>query len=281
MHAGTLPRPLVGRLAPTPSGHLHLGNALAFGAAWLAARHGGGRLLLRIEDLARARARPAGPERQRDELRGRGVDGDEVGPPQSTRRYPLDGLPVYRCACSRQQRLAGGCRCREQPSPAGVWRFACPTAPVTFTDSARGTLTLPCGPDPVVQRRDGEAAYPLAVVLDDHRDGVTQVVRGADLVEATPAQLCIAAALGLSVRPQYVHVPLLLGTDGRKLSKSHQSTELRALRAAGWTPARVWEALLPCLGLSGASLAAAVPRWAPERIPAGPFVFGTDGTRQG
>ncbi|MEL6344593.1 MAG: glutamate--tRNA ligase family protein [Myxococcota bacterium] len=269
----------VGRLAPTPSGDLHLGNALAFGAAWLAVRREGGRLLLRIEDLDRGRSRPAIAERQREDLHWLGIDWDEEVAAQSTRTYPLDGLPVYRCGCSRKKRLAGECACRVDSPAEGVWRFACPPEPVTFVDALRGPHTLPPGRDPIVRRRDGEAAYPLAVVLDDHRDGVTQVVRGADLIPATPVQIRIAEALGIP-RPRYQHVPVLLGPDGRKLSKSHQSTELRALRDAGWTPERVWAALMPCLGLPPKPLWDISKReWTEKKTPKGPFTFGEDGRR--
>src|SRR5215470_18055045 len=104
---------IVGRLAPTPSGHLHLGNALAFGAAWLSARSAGGRVLLRVEDIDRGRARMDIAAAQRDDLRWLGLDWDEEVPPQSARTYSVGGAPVYRCDCNRGTRLAGGCRCRD------------------------------------------------------------------------------------------------------------------------------------------------------------------------
>lgn len=266
----------VGRHAPTPSGHLHFGNALAFGAAWLSARHQGGQLLLRIEDLDRGRSRAEIADAQRADLQWLGLAWDHESPPQSTRAYPLDGLPVYRCACSRKQRLRGDCHCRDRPASEGTWRFACPPGPVVFFDRAQGPQEhVPSG-DPIVRRRNGEAAYPLAVVLDDHRDGVTEVVRGADLLAATGIQIRIAEALGLP-GPTYLHVPMVLGEDGRKLSKSHASTELRALRAAGWTQDDVWEALLPLLGIEESSLEAAIAAFDPVRIPAGPFTMDATG----
>lgn len=267
-----MPPSTIGRLAPTPSGHLHLGNALAFGAAWLSVRDEGGRLLLRVEDLDRGRAREEVAEGQRHDLRWLGIDWDEEVPPQSTRAYPLDGLPTYRCDCSRKRRREGLCTCRHDGGTAGVWRFACPPGPVTYTDEWQGEQTWDCGDDPVVRRRDGEAAYPHAVVVDDHRDGVTQVVRGADLLQATVVQIRIQQALGLST-PRYRHVPMLLGADGRKLSKSHGSDEIRALRDRGWTPDRVWAAILPCLGLPPVHLHEAVGLLAKTIVPAGPFAF--------
>ncbi len=260
----------VGRLAPTPSGHLHLGNALAFGAAWLAVRMEGGRLLLRIEDLDRGRSRAEVAAAQRADLRWLGVDWDHETPPQSTRAYPVDGLPSYRCDCSRRQRLAGACRCAEVPRATGRLCFRCPRVPVAFTDELQGPQCFTPDHDPTLLQRDGSAAYPLAVVVDDHRDGVNQVVRGADLLAATAEQRCIGAALGIAA-PRTLHVPVLLGPDGRKLSKSHGSTELRALRERGWTPAAIWARLLPVLGLPPVDLAAVRPEdWAARAARPGP-----------
>ena len=261
---------VVGRHAPTPSGHLHLGNALAFSAAWLSVRSQGGRLLLRIEDLDRGRARDDIAEAQRHDLQWLGLTWDHETAPQSTRAYPLDGLPTYRCACSRKKRLRGDCACRNTPATEGTWRFACPPGIVSFTDRAQGPQAHPPGADPIVRRRNGEAAYPHAVVLDDFRDGVTEVVRGADLLQATAVQIRIAEALDLPL-PTFLHVPMVLGPDGRKLSKSHGSTELRALRDAGWTADDVWATLLPFLGLQVGSLDEARHAFDPAVIPAGPF----------
>ncbi|HCH64975.1 MAG: tRNA glutamyl-Q(34) synthetase GluQRS [Deltaproteobacteria bacterium] len=267
---------VVGRHAPTPSGHLHLGNALAFGAAWLSVRGQGGRLLLRIEDLDRGRSRPEIAESQRADLQWLGLSWDAETAPQSTREYPLDGLPVYLCDCSRKQRLGGACACRAQPAAEGTWRFRCPPGSVSFVDRVWGPQQYSPGSDPIVRRRNGEAAYPLAVVLDDARDGVTEVVRGADLLEATAVQVRLAEALGLP-RPTYLHVPMLLGADGRKLSKSHGSTELRALRRAGWTADDVWATLLPLLGLHVDSLSAAVSAFDPARVPQRSFTMDAAG----
>lgn len=259
----------VGRLAPTPSGHLHLGNALAFGAAWLSVRGAGGRLLLRVEDLDRGRAREAVAQGQREDLRWLGLEWDAEVPPQSTRAYPLDGIPTFRCACSRADRLAGRCRCRDAAGVTGAWRFRAPRETVRFVDRARGEVVVTPEADPILVRADGEAAYPLAVVLDDHRDGVTEVVRGADLLDATATQVLLDRCLGVAP-PTWLHVPLLLGEDGRKLSKSQGSTEIRALRAAGWTPERVWELLLPLLGIAPGPLRDA--RLCAAQVPRGPFV---------
>ncbi len=260
---------VVGRLAPTPSGHLHLGNALAFGAAMLSARNAGGRLLLRVEDLDRGRARDDVAEAQREDLRWLGIDWDDETPPQSQRAYSLYGIPTYRCACNREVRLARRCRCREKDAGQGAWRFRTPPGLVSFTDRACGLKALVPEDDPILMRADGEAAYPLAVVVDDARDGVTEVVRGADLLEATSTQIRLHEVLGLA-SPSYLHVPVLLGPDGKKLSKSHGSSEIRALRAAGFTAQRVWDTLLPWLGIAPGPLSHA--RLDPARIPPGPRI---------
>jgi glutamyl/glutaminyl-tRNA synthetase len=266
----------VGRLAPTPSGRLHLGNALAFGAAWLSARAAGGRLLLRVEDLDRGRARDTVAQSQRDDLVWLGLDWDAEVAPQSARTYETGRIPTYRCDCPRRDRLAGGCACRNAGATRGTWRFATPPGEVAFVDRARGPQRFAPEEDPILVRENGEAAYPLAVVVDDARDGVTEVVRGADLLPATATQLRLHEALGLRP-PTYLHTPILLGPDGRKLSKSHRATELAALRAAGWTRPRVWALLLPLLGLAPASLAEAARAFDPTRVPAGPFTVDAAG----
>lgn len=261
--------PPTGRLAPTPSGALHLGNALAFGAAWLSVRNAGGRLLLRVEDLDRGRARREVEEGQKEDLRWLGLEWDAEVTRQSERVYPLDGVPTFRCDCNRARRLAGQCRCRDEDRAAGAWRYRCPGGPVQFVDRVRGSLTF-AADDPILLRADGEAAYPLAVVLDDHRDGVTEVVRGADLLEATATQVAIHHDLGLTP-PSYLHVPVLLGPDGKKLSKSLGAVGVRAWREAGRAPQAVWAFLLPFLGIEADNLADAV--LIPSRIPSGPFVI--------
>lgn len=265
-----------GRLAPTPSGHLHLGNALAFGAAWLSARAAGGRVLLRMEDLDRGRARPEIAEAQREDLRWLGLHWDEEVAPQSTRTYPLDGIPVFRCLCNRQTRLYLVCMCRSKGHDRGAWRFDTPRGDVHFVDRAAGPQAFAPDEDPVLVRADGEAAYPLAVVLDDHRDGVTEVVRGGDLLSATATQIRLYEVLGWSP-PTWLHVATLMGEDGQKLSKSHGSTELRALRAAGWTADRVWETLAPLLGVDRLD----AERFLAERVAEGAWRVLADGTLAG
>ena len=135
------------------------------------------------------------------------------------------------------------------------------------------TIDLATLGDPVLQRRDGVYAYNLAVVADDIDDGVTEVVRGADLLEQTAVQVCLWQALDRTP-PAWLHTPLILGDDGRKLSKSHGSTSVAEWRDAGLTPADVWQVVLPWLGLPAAGLIGeAIDRFVPARIPRGPFTF--------
>ena len=242
-----------GRLAPTPSGHLHLGNALAFGAAWLSVRAVQGELLLRIEDLDRGRSRAEIAEAQRRDLEWLGLHWDREVPAQSTRSYSSDGLPTYLCDCSRKQRLAGACRHRESSADSGAVRLRSAGNLIHFEDRAQGPQAFVPDQDAMLVRRDGEPGYPLAVVTDDHRDGVTQVVRGGDLLEPTAVQVEMYQMLGWT-QPSWLHVPLLLGPDGRKLSKSHGSTEIRALRDAGVSQEQIWAVLLPLLGCQGERL---------------------------
>lgn len=273
---------VVGRLAPTPSGHLHLGNVLAFTAAWLSARAAGGRLLLRIEDVDTGRSRAEVAASQRDDLRWLGLCWDEEVPPQSTRDYRrwLDRLGdrVYGCACTRAalREVGGRCGCRGAPAAGDAVRFRLEPGPVRFVDRKMGARVVDptVYPDPVLRRRDGVWAYNLAVVADDVADGVTEVVRGADLLDHTAVQIQLWEALGAE-RPTWMHVPLVLGPDGRKLSKSHGSTELRALRAAGWDPPRVWRTVLPWLGLAPVDdVAEAVEAFDPAAGPREAIVLG-------
>jgi len=268
-----------GRLAPTPSGRLHLGNALSFGVAWLSARQAGAHLVLRIEDVDTTRARPALEAAIRDDLRWLGLSWDEETPRQSQRHYGpwLDRLDTYRCICTRKLLAQRPCPCGEADHPDGAVRWRRPDGAVAFLDRRWGLQLVDPSEhgDPVLVRRDGVANYLLAVVVDDLRDGVTEVVRGADLLPFTAIQVRLWEALG-AVPPTWLHAPLLLGPDGRKLSKSHQSTEVAALRAGGWTPQAVWRLLLPFVGIRGVeTLAEAVPHFAPTAGEQGPIVLDT------
>jgi glutamyl/glutaminyl-tRNA synthetase len=272
---------IVGRLAPTPSGRLHLGNVCAFAAAWLSARAQGGRLLLRIEDVDRVRADRAVEDSLRDDLIWLGLTWDEETPRQSERDYApvLAALTpfTYRCDCTRAAiQAAGGVypgTCRDRGLTEGAIRFRLPDEPLAFVDRARGphVTDLRLMGDPVLRRRDGLYAYNLAVVADDLADGVTEVVRGEDLLDQSAVQICLWRALGQEP-PTWLHSPLILGEDGRKLSKSHGSAHIGELRAAGWTVADVWRQVLPWLGVPpGIGLEDAIPLFLPSAVRQGPI----------
>lgn len=271
----------VGRLAPTPSGLLHLGNVLAFGAAWLSVRHAGGRMLLRIEDVDRARARRHIEDAQKRDLEWLGLTWDVEVRRQSARDYApwmhKLGDRVYGCQCTRAMvRAAGGVypgTCRDRGATEGRLRFRLPDGPVAFIDRRFGERRVdPASTlgDPVIFRHDGFYTYPLAVVADDIEDGVTEVVRGADLLDYTAVQICLYEALGAHP-PSWMHSPLLLGTDGKKLSKSHGSLHVGALREAGWSADDVWRRVLPWLGLPASRLTEAIAGFRPDLGPRGPL----------
>jgi glutamyl/glutaminyl-tRNA synthetase len=273
---------VVGRLAPTPSGLLHLGNIAAFGLAWLSARAAGGRVLLRVEDVDKPRARRAVEDAQKRDLDWLGLTWDEETRRQSERDYlpwlHLLGDSVYACTCTRAEVAdAGGVypgTCRGAGHLEGAWRFRVPPGEVLFYDRKFGAQRLDPNQlgDPVIRRRDGFFAYPLAVVADDLTDGVTEVVRGADLLPFTAIQVRLWQAFG-ATPPTWLHAPLILGADGKKLSKSHGSAHIGAWREAGRTPQEVWRVVLPWLGVVGIdTLEGAISALDPARGPRGPII---------
>lgn len=280
----TMEAMIVGRLAPTPSGLLHLGNICAFAGAWLSARAEDGRLLLRMEDVDRGRARPAVEQAIRDDLSWLGFTWHAETARQSARDYApaLARLAprLYRCQCTRAERAGPlppgqGCQgaCADKGYADGAIRFRLHAGPVSFVDRRWGAQQADprAFGDPVLVRRDGLVSYNLAVVADDIGDGVNDVVRGSDLLQYTAVQVQLWEALG-ATQPRWLHTPLILGADGKKLSKSHGSAHVGAMRDGGAMPADVWRVVLPWLGLPGAcSLAAALPRWDPDAGPRGPI----------
>lgn len=267
----------IGRLAPTPSGRLHLGNITAFAAAWLSVRAVRGELLLRIEDVDVTRSRPAFEADVRRDLIWLGLGWDRETRRQSERDYlpVLDTLAehTYHCTCTRKQiRESGGTyrgTCRDAGHDTGSVRLRLPPGEVVLHDRVWGERHIdPTGfGDPVLRRRDEVFAYNLAVVADDIADGVTEVVRGADLLDFTAVQIHLWRMLGAEP-PTWMHSPLVLGMDGRKLSKSHRSTEIAELRHHGWTPRHIWRTVLPWLGIEGPdSLERALDQFDPHAIP--------------
>jgi glutamyl-Q tRNA(Asp) synthetase len=228
-----------GRFAPSPTGPLHAGSLVAALASWLDARAHGGTWLLRIEDLDPPREVPGAAQHIIDTLAALGMTADEPVLFQSTRSDAYaealarlqDRGAVFACTCSRRDVFeAGGSTqrypgtCREQPARKDrrpAWRLRVTDAPIGFIDRAQGRfeqrLESAVG-DFVVQRADGLWAYQLAVVVDDAAQRVSDVVRGADLLDNTPRQLCLQHVLQLP-QPRYLHVPVVTNAAGEKLSK--------------------------------------------------------------
>ena len=234
---------------------MHLGNVFAALLSWLSARSRGGRWLLRIEDLDPGRSRQAYADLLMDDLEWLGLtwDGEPVYQSQRSDIYndyflklQRQGL-TYPCYCTRADLLAtqaphesdgrvvypGTCRQRPaQDGPAAV-RLMVPDETVTFTDGHYGTQSVNLARqvgDFIIRRRDGAWAYQLAVVVDDALMGVTEVVRGRDLLLSSPQQIFVARLLGLS-SPVFAHFPLLCNTSGQRLSKRDRSLDMEALRS--------------------------------------------------
>jgi glutamyl-Q tRNA(Asp) synthetase len=254
--------PYIGRFAPTPSGYLHFGSLVAALASWLDARAAGGRWLVRMEDLDPPREVAGAQAAILQTLDSYGLHWDGEVVYQSLRhaayqqvidRLLAQGL-AYACTCSRKQLepyqgiYPGTCRNAGHTSEDAAIRVRVPELLYRFEDRVQGAYSQHLGResgDFVIRRRDGLYAYQLAVVLDDAWQGVTDIVRGADLLDSTPRHLYLQELLGLP-QPRYLHVPLIIQPDGNKLGKSYRSPPLdpdqaapllvRALRALGQAP---------------------------------------------
>ena len=250
----------VGRFAPTPSGRMHLGNVFAALIAWLSVRSKNGELVLRMEDLDTQRTSDEFAQILRKDLIWLGLDWDWEMPPQSRRSDVYDryfemlrdqGL-LYPCYCTRSQLhnvnaphlsdgtyvYAGTCRDltvaqRVNMDRAPAWRVKVPREVYTVKDLCQGVytqdLSKECG-DFVVRRADGVYVYQLAVTVDDGEAGVTEVVRGWDLLGSAPRQMYLQKLFGFS-HPQYGHVPMLVAPDGRRLSKRDRDMDLGQLQS--------------------------------------------------
>lgn len=266
--------PVVGRFAPTPSGRMHLGNVFAALIAWLSVRSQKGTMVLRMEDLDTQRTSADFADTLRDDLRWLGLCWDVETPPQSRRsavydRYfekLMDERLLYPCYCTRSQLHSvnaphlsdgtyvypGTCRNLKTPPPdrAPAWRVIVPDRVWQFTDLVQGDYSLnlatACG-DMVVRRADGVYVYQLAVTVDDAEAGVTEVVRGMDLLSSAPRQMYLQETLGFP-HPVYGHVPMLLSSDGRRLSKRDRDLDLGVLRQR-LTPEELIGALAFAAGL--------------------------------
>ena len=281
-----------GRLAPSPTGALHLGNARTFLLAWLSVRSQGGRVVLRVEDLDGPRVKPGAAAAAIEDLRWLGLDWDEgpdcpgdFGPYVQTERVESyrrgldqlrDGAHVYPCVCTRGDialaasaphpgeegpRYPGTCRGRFESETAAqsntgrppALRFQVPPGPVCFEDHSHGLIAIDVAAqvgDFVVRKGNGTVAYQLAVVLDDAAMGITEVVRGDDLISSTPRQLLLYRALSLPV-PTFRHVALVVGRDGLRLAKRHGDTRIASFRQQGIAPERIVGLLAHWSGMGG------------------------------
>lgn len=309
--------PPLGRLAPSPTGLLHLGNAWAFLLAWLSARGRGGRILLRMEDLDPQRSRPAFAAAILEDLEWLGLDWDAgpgcarafwspaCGPFIQSLRAPVYAQALarleaagrtYPCFCSRKElRLLASAPHPGEEGPArpdpcraldaaeqrrrlaagqpAALRLRCPDETIAFSDAIMG----PCrfspaefGGDFALRRSDGVVAYQLAVAVDDGCMGVTEVMRGRDLLPSTPRQLLVMRFLGLRA-PRYAHIPLLLDAAGERLAKRHAALSLAALRARGARPERIVGFLAKLAGINPGGGAARprelIGRFSPDALP--------------
>lgn len=272
MNFSTLPT--IGRLAPSPTGAQHVGNARTYVLAWLASRTKNGKVLLRMEDIDSPRVKKGAEIEAVQDLRWLGLDWDDEILVQSTRmnayQHALKVLAskelIYPCTCTRKDILQAAsaphedgqdtiypriCEHRSAADASGLldknycWRFRCPAKEPDFIDQFKGPI-IGCAKqfanDFVVWRMpdnpsfsQASPSYQLAVVVDDAFQNVNQVVRGDDLVSSTPKQILLYQTLNLSP-PAFIHLPLVVGEDGKRLAKRHGDTRLSALRHQGVKP---------------------------------------------
>jgi len=246
----------VGRFAPTPSGRMHLGNVFAAMIAWLSVRSRNGEMVLRMEDLDTQRTSAEFAAVLREDLNWLGLTYDRETPPQSQRSKTYDKYfeilrekdLLYPCYCTRSQLhgvnaphlsdgtyvYPGTCRNLLEPPKGRIpsWRVMVTDKVWTLEDKCQGhyalNLATDCG-DMVVRRADGVYVYQLAVTVDDGEAGVTEVVRGMDLLSSAPRQMYLQELFGFP-HPEYGHVPMLLAPDGRRLSKRDKDLDLGELR---------------------------------------------------
>ena len=268
----------IGRFAPTPSGRMHLGNVFAALLSYVSVKSKGGGWILRMEDLDTLRTKEEYAELLRDDLRWLGLDWDQETEPQSLRSAVYDRYfeqlreknLLFPCYCTRSQLhnvnaphlsdgtyvYAGTCRnltdaerAAKKRSPS--WRVMVPDREFSFTDRVQGpyreNLSADCG-DFVVRRADGVYVYQLAVTVDDGESGVTEVVRGWDLLSSAPRQMYLQELFGFD-RPEYAHIPMLMAPEGRRLSKRDQDLDMGALRSR-LTPAQLIGVLANAAGLT-------------------------------
>lgn len=313
---------LVGRLAPSPTGAQHIGNARTFLVAWLSIRSRGGKIILRIEDIDSPRVKPWAIDQAIEDLKWLGLDWDEGpdrpadnGPYIQTERIERyansfrqlqEAEKVYPCDCSRSDVAAAASAPHDHSNQVGFanaepiypgtcfhktvinaeempgkfsWRIRTKSSTVSFDDQFAGEQTANVQNqfgDFVICKSDLSPSYQLAVVQDDHDMGITEVLRGDDLIPSTFRQLAIYDFFNWQP-PAFVHLPLVVGPDGRRLAKRHGDTRLSWLRERGVSPERLIGLLAKSLGwidsLTNRSASDLLEEFDLSKIPAGPFVF--------
>jgi glutamyl-tRNA synthetase len=310
--------PLVGRLAPSPTGAQHIGNARTFLLAWLSIRSRGGKLILRMEDIDSPRIKAGAAQQAIDDLRWLGLDWDEgpdIGGPhgpyvqtERAQRYQLaleqltGAERVYPCTCTRSDiaeaasaphvgqegvRYSGTCSFRSAKDAVALaqegrlfaWRFRASSIRHELRDLVAGLQTCNVAEDLgdfVVCKSDGSAAYQLAVVVDDLAMGVTEILRGEDLLPSAFRQLELYQFFQAQP-PRFAHVPLVIGEDGRRLAKRHGDTRISLLREKGVPAERLIGFLSWSAGLRTAKEPIAphdlLAGFSLERLPRQPLVF--------
>ncbi len=300
---------VIGRLAPSPTGGLHVGHARTFLIAWLAARSAGGRIVLRIEDIDTTRVRPGATEQAIADLEWLGFDWDSGPYVQSQRmdayREAMELLKrkelVYPCTCTRAdiERAASAPHAEDEgPTYPGTcagrfahdaaklagrsfaWRFRVPSSDVSWNDLFLGEMAInPAvrGGDFSIAREPFVPSYQLAVVVDDNAMDVNQVVRGDDLVVSTPRQILISQALGAAIKRTYGHVPLVCDASGKRLAKRDGAIKLATLRADGVDPRNLIGLLAQSCGLSETIVPSRPDNWIdvfrPGSVPRASWTF--------
>jgi glutamyl-tRNA synthetase len=307
---------MITRLAPSPTGALHLGNARTFLINWILGRQNGWKIILRIEDIDGPRIKAGADQQALDDLRWLGIDWED-GPIYQLHRMPLyraameqllENKLAYPCVCSRKEveQAASAphaedgasvypqtCRdrfdsveaARRDSGKEPAIRFRVPDVTMTWNDLFVGPMVSHPARDlgDFIIAKSAPAigiatpSYQLAVVVDDAAMGVTHVVRGDDLLDSTPRQMLLYNALGLEEEvPQYLHLPLVIGEDGRRLAKRHGDTRLSHYRELGVTPQRMLGLMAKWCGIGehdAMNLPQMLQRFDIERLPREPIVF--------